>query len=112
MFLNHQSWCCSGSLRLDSKPGAPFCQSGITEGEPACWAWAHRQGNISTASSAGVWRGMVAQSIYQGGEKKPRNAGLVSVVVVDLGNRCQPSKSTTRTEIISGWDVGGLAASG
>jgi len=35
------------------------------------------------------------------GEKKPRSAGLVSLVVVDLGNRCQPSKSTTRTKTVA-----------
>jgi hypothetical protein len=46
-------------------------------------------------------------------KKKPRNAGLVSyVVVVDLGNRCQPTRSTTRTQKHCGWNVGGLSTSG
>src|SRR5678815_1153899 len=38
MFLYHQSWCCSGSSRRASKPGAPFCQSGMT-----CCACAHNE---------------------------------------------------------------------
>jgi hypothetical protein len=50
--------------------------------------------------------------VIVGAKKKPRIAGLVSFVVVDLGNRCQPTMSTTRTEIFDGWDVGDLSISG
>jgi hypothetical protein len=44
--------------------------------------------------------------------KKAPQSGACSLVVVDLGNRCQPTKSVTRTKIVCGWSVGGLAASG
>src|SRR6185503_6684754 len=38
MFLYHQSWCCSGSSRRDSNPGAPWSQSGTTCGACDCCA--------------------------------------------------------------------------
>jgi hypothetical protein len=64
------------------------------------------------AHRGGFYPAAAARIVIAASKKKPRMAGLVSFVVVDLGNRCQPTMSTTRTQNIDGWDVGDLSISG
>src|SRR5262245_58220612 len=96
MILYHQSWYCSGSSRRDSKPGAPFCQSGMT-----CWLRAANEPASATMKNARRYRCMGAhdaKTICERGRLFRRRVLVARAVVLEAAIHRRGFQSVRRLE--------------